>query len=345
MSNAMKPIDLKPEHADKGVGNVYLKKAVRGKYVQQADKYLSMITDEELVVIMEMTKKTAFEYTLPEDLKIKQQAWATQFKGSKPSVALVNGHAMIRSIYDTYGIPKNMKFTWGAVVQSFANRLIPAVAGATTASPVAGSFHYCRALYMLMNGEQVLKYATMRNEACIDVVIALNTIVKDMTPTMTRKEIYNLLSPKYEEIAKQFDAVDRVKVNEIDFAMRAKSLFDYKIPPTDLLAKTLAAYFVDFRFVLQSKSFKFHGITQALKEYVKEHIVRVCKISGLVVTGMIDFSPRPETEASWRATYFANAKMIKAICGVLRAMLKGGAAPPNLGQNAKRDYLAYRVTV
>lgn len=326
---------------------IYLNKATNGKYVLAVNNRFKNITNEDFVRLVECVKIVNLAYQQDKELLEKIKGWTSGiYAASQPSLKLKKAVDDVERIIKANGGVAGEKFSWGAFVQAFQERITPLTQSLMFLQPMAQSFNYSRAAYMIMDSESAFTYISIRTTACI---MLLDLIVKgcgekevfaalgkqgasrEMSKLILEKNTTNKFLPSRAE-------VEEAKLGEVPITR-----FDSK-QPTHLV---VAAYMVDFRFYLQSLNFRVGKAKAADFARAKDLIIMVLKKFGSQVKGTINLKGLgPDgTRENWWNEYFLHVKNLRAVVRATKRVVNSPESVNSTNGNAVRNYSDWKVDI
>lgn len=303
----------------------FAEKKKGGKYVREAELFGSKLTFKQREWLYEQCKRIPITRKMPEDLVVSIANWTAKYVGKKPSVRLIESLNQMTGIAAEGGMEVGKKISWGAFVQAFQEEIKGLAGSNMFMFPRGQSFHYSRAMYMVLTRDQCKNYMQFRNGCCYVVFLLMKTAY-----------------PGIENAKTMVDVSDMIQKNLSAFPFKdLPADTDDKIPddlrtPGNSTHALAAAYWVDYRMYLQNSTLRQEGsrMTELDAQFIRAHVDNVYKQFGKTVSGTFDMVKKGNPI---REEYFNLAKSIKNIVVVSRAIARSGTNAFKGGQPVTKN--------
>jgi len=324
---------------------VYYSKGTSGKYVIAVKDRFKSIEKEDFIYLLESCKIVNLAFVQPASLEENIKAWTAEYVGSQPAEKLKERYVRVSQIVAKYGGKAGDKYSWGAFIQAFSDKIEPLVASLFYIQPLAQSFNYSRAAFMIMEADTAYQYASFRLMCCLATLELVKTNI-GLDPfraaqAATRGASKILSEAIYAANKKSKFLPDMAEVN-------AKRLNEVLLVNLDIKDPThfcMGSYPVDFRMYLQSITFRRRQQTPEDFQRAKNLIMPVLQITDLSKANVGTRIMLQDKEAAWRKIYFDNMKLVKAVARSVKRVINSGPAGLSVQTGIIRDYSNYAVDI
>jgi len=327
---------------------IYLDKRTSQKYVSLVLKHFGNLSDDHLIRLAEGAKIAKLAYDQPDDLKERYKNFVKQYPTSKPSARLLNFPDFIKAVYDELKIPHTMTFTFGAFIQTYQDRLSKIAYSNFFVSPMAQSFHYARAMYMVLPSAIAIQYAQFRMNCCFRITAVIAEVIKKengktvadyKTGQELQDALYKLHEAKKIEFAPFSDKWEKVLITDgsADF--------------NNLEVAAHGCFPVEHRWLLQAFDIRlrtapintFETIGNTIVAPVFDAFSDKKSIQGEIVLhpGYGQNAKAP----SWWDAYHGYMRIIKRCCNVYRRMAKGPSPSGKDTNQILKNYGAMKAMI